>query len=312
MKFLYIVIGVFLLLCLVGILFGRYRTKRAIRKVKERPDEIKLLELNQSILPFGYSFDYEQGIFTTTMHPWQREMGYCRLYDDSAFSMSMVIDCEPVEFEYAGMLYMIEFWKGQYGMTSGGEVGLYKAEKPEHYRKGDFVFYQSVPDAELLVMSMTLYKNGKRLMHKKAKHWWLTAFELGEFSSPRELTAEVGIEFTGYGMRNAFLDELCRMGYHKHEVWVSGLLVVVLFKVPKSRQPERRWRLLRRMTMKKNRYFCKKYRKLTSCFETTLDRIDFLRVRHKILAGFALRFGKITERSRRRISRRIKGRQRAA
>ena len=304
MRILYIVIGVVFLLVLLGILFGICRTRWAIRKVRGHTDQEKIARLDETILPFGYCYDEKWDVFTTILHPWQRDMGYCRLYDESAISMSMVIDCEPIEFEYAGTLYLIEFWKGQYGMTTGMEVGIYKAEKPADYRRGDFIFYKSVPDDEMLPMSMILYKDGKIIMQRSARNWWLTGFELGEFSSPGELAADIRIDFPNCGMRNAFLQELLRIGYQESDLRVRGTSVRIWFDTPKTTQPVRRWRLLRHLVMRRNRQRCRKYLRLTSHFDRTLDRVDFLCTRYKMLAHFALRFSKITEGTMRRVRRR--------
>jgi hypothetical protein len=50
----------------------------------------------------GIHFDKDQGIFYSTMDPWQKKFGYCRFYDSAAPLSGMVFDCEPVRFEYEG------------------------------------------------------------------------------------------------------------------------------------------------------------------------------------------------------------------
>lgn len=91
--------------------------------------EIKIIEdiksLNEFIEPYGYAYDSHQDIFYTKIDAWQREMGYSRLYDEAAAPSSMIIDCEPIYFEYDNKRWLIEFWKGQYGMTTGFEIGVY-------------------------------------------------------------------------------------------------------------------------------------------------------------------------------------------
>lgn len=300
METLYMITGILFLLLFFTFFSGKYRTYSAIKKVKSRPDETKIEELNDAVLPFGYLYEYTRDIFVTTLHPWQRDMGYCRIYDESAVSMSMVIQCEPVEFEYAGMLYLIEFWKGQYGMTTGGEIGIYKVQKPENYKPGDFVFYQSILDKELPRISMTLYKNGKPIVERVARHWWLTAFVLGEYSKPEELAMKIQILFPNYGMQNAFVHALYDLGYSRQDVTVNGLGTIVFFTVPKSRQPVGKWNLFRQAAMRNNHFLCRRYLKLTRYFERDLDRIDYLRFRYRILAGIALRFSKCTKGAMRR------------
>ena len=300
METFYMITGILFLLLLFLILVGRYRTFRAIKKVENRLDITKVQELNEVVEPFGYLYEYSEDIFATGLHPWQREMGYCKLYDESAVSMSMIIHCEPVEFEYANTLYLIEFWKGQYGMTTGAEVGIYKAKKPDDYKPGDFVFYQSVSDEELLYMGMTLYKNGKPIVERRAKHWWLTAFVLGECSKPEELSATIQIQFPNSGMQKAFEKALFGMGYKSQYVRRRGLETMIHFDVPVSEQPVRKWKLLRFIAMRNNRFFCRRYLKLTRHFKRSLDRVDFLRFRYGLLAGIALRFGGMTEKAMRK------------
>lgn len=292
MKYVYIVTGVIFLLCLLFYVIARCRTRYAVWKVSRRSDEEKIRDLNKTIMPYGYCYERIQDMFITTMYPWQRETGYCRLYDESAVSMSMVIDCEPIEFEYNGELYLIEFWKGQYGMTCGAEVGVYKADKPNGYKKGDFIFYQSVDDKEMLPISMVVYKNGKTILTRRARHWWLTAFELGMYSTVSELTMSIRITFPDYRMCSAFVRGLLEAGYRSDEIEVYGQVVVLFFGAPKTKQPLRKWKILRRMAEKQNRRFCKRYLKLTRRFERTLDRVDFLRCRYKILFFIAMHFGR--------------------
>ena len=76
----------------------------------------------------GYAYDPNQDIFYSKMDAWQRDFGYCRLYDETASPMGMVIDCEPIYFVYSGKRWLIEMWKGQYDLTTGGEVGVYTTE----------------------------------------------------------------------------------------------------------------------------------------------------------------------------------------
>lgn len=304
MKTLYIVTGILFLLLFLAFLIGKCRTYSAIKKVKSRTAVRKLQDLNEAVAPFGYCYEYTKDLFVTTLHPWQREMGYCRIYDESAVSMSMVIHCEPIEFEYGGMLYLIEFWKGQYGMTTGGEVGIYKAEKPENYEPGDFVFYQSISDREMPYIGMSLYKNGKAIVQRGDRHWWLTAFLLGTYSKPEELEMKIQIVFPNFDMQNAFIRALYDLGYEKQDILVSGLGVVVYFGTPATKQPVRKWKLLRYIAMGNNRFFCRRYLKKTKCFENSLDKIDYLRFRYPVLAGIALHFSKATEQAMRRSLRR--------
>ena len=206
------------------------------------------------------------------------------------------IKCDS-KYGYDNNEYLIEFWKGQYGMTTGAEVGIYKAQKPENYKPGDFILYQSVSDEELIYMSMALYKNGKPILERSARHWWLTGFLLGEYANPEELAMRIQMLFPNYGMKRAFIQALYAGGYSSRDVIHKGLEVVVYFAVPKSEQPLKRRKIRRFLAMKSNSVLCKRYLKLTSYFEKSTDRIDYLRFRYPLLAFAALHFSKTTRRT---------------
>ena len=144
--------------------------------------------LNEFLRPFGYAYDPEQDVFYTIVDAWQRQMGYTRMYDEAAALASMILDSEPVYFEYDNKRWMIEFWKGQYCMTTGFEVGIYYTDKREKSNEYfNWTLYDCADDEHMLNMEFTLTKNGKPIIERKEKHWWLAGFKLGEFSQPWEL-----------------------------------------------------------------------------------------------------------------------------
>ncbi|MBD5105650.1 MAG: DUF4474 domain-containing protein [Lachnospiraceae bacterium] len=298
MKYVYVGIGILLiilLICLICYLKKRHAMKCVCRRCKEE----KIKDLNCVLEPFGYVYCEKQDIFISGYYIWQREMGYCRFYDESAVSMNMVFDCEPVPFYYDGREWLIEFWKGQYGMSTGGEVGLYVA-KDEVDLPGIFsgTMYESVADEEMLPMEFVLKKNGRTLCKRSAVHWWLAGFLLGEYSSPKQLSMEIKITFPNREMRNAFLEGLYRLGYAKHEVCICNLTVTIYFTIPKSRQPRRKWGCLVWLAQWKNRRNCRIYRKLTKYFCTSLDRIDYLRCCYRRIYKLLLCVGRLGKKNR--------------
>src|SRR3954453_3455004 len=77
--------------------------------------------LASAVWAAGFTYDPAQDIILSRMDPLQRKFGYAFGYDASALAMSMVIDCEPIFF-YHGKHWMIELWKGQYGLETGSLV----------------------------------------------------------------------------------------------------------------------------------------------------------------------------------------------
>jgi len=274
MKILYIVLAATALLVILGILFVLFRRHRAKSRVRRRGDEQKIRDLNNAISPFGFLYDICQDVFYAAKDGWQRELGYGRIYDENAIRLNMVIDCEPLYFTYDGKGYLLELWKGQYGMTTGAEIGLYISDEvdTEHPEK---LFYKSVSDDEMLGMRFVLRKKGRILMLRDERHWWLTGFVLGEFSKPEELGMEISISFPNQRMRNAVYDALIKAGYDRENIFADGLRLRFGFTKPRTVQPKH-LRIRVKWVQWKNKRFCKKYLRVTKSFVRTIDRVDYL------------------------------------
>ncbi len=94
----------------------------------------------------------------------------------------MIIDCEPIYFEYDDKKWLIEFWKGQYGINTGAEVGIYHADRLLSHSELSTALFQCADDREMLPVSFKLTKAGKPLACMSKKTWWLTAFLIFLFS----------------------------------------------------------------------------------------------------------------------------------
>lgn len=245
----------------------------------------------------GYTYDPQEDVFSTRLDAWQREMGYCRLYDEGAIISGMIIDCEPIYFEYGGKRWLIEFWKGQYGMTTGCEVGVYNTSEydiniPEFF-KG--TFYNTVTDAEMLNMSFSLKKDGDTLFDRKDKHWWLTGFKLGEFSEPHQLAMELSITLMDGEMKQAFIGGLLEAGYTEEEIYILDNTVSVRFDKPKTVQPLARTPVTDWVTQRKNEMLCQTYRDITDPYDNLLDKMNAILGHAPDLARLILNPGKTEE-----------------
>ncbi len=208
---------------------------------------------------FGFAYDPEQDIFYSTLNPWQRKYGYCRLYDEAAALLSMIVDCEPIRFEYDGKLWLIELWKGQYGATSGCEIGVYTARKKSIRLFGN-VLYRRTDD--LFDISVCLLKNGSVLLSRAEKHWWLTGFKLGEFSEPGELTAIIDIHLKNEEMQKVFVAALQRTGYTSGEYSATGGDIRINFTTPHASQPSTRTPEFEQKVQANNHFYCEVIRAL--------------------------------------------------
>jgi hypothetical protein len=280
----------------IGLLEKKKSKHEVVRPVTEflGSSAERLAELNRELKPFGFSYEPYQDIFYSLMYPWQRELGYCRLYDEASVAMSMIIDCEPIRFEYGGRRWLIEFWKGQYGMTTGGEVGIYYTTRPDLNIPGLFngPFYFCARDEDCINMSFIFKKKGNILFTRSGYHWWLTGFKLGEFSKPSELTMDITLDLYDRKMANAFVDGLKRVGYKPDEYIQEGNRVIVRFAKPHTKQPLTRSALTEFIMQRNNQAFCEAYQYLTEAYPDTLDKLEIVRQEAPSMYNQILRLGK--------------------
>ncbi|MGE5628018.1 MAG: DUF4474 domain-containing protein [Solirubrobacterales bacterium] len=263
-----------------------YLTRGKQNSKLQLPDEIKLIadaiaekrsyeDLQKLIKSAGYTYDPEQDIFYSTIYPWQRSYGYCHLFDEAAAVFSMIIDCEPIYFEYEGKRWFVGLWKGQYGMTTGGEVGVYYTDKPDVNVPGIYKgpFYRSITDRELLEMSYKLYKNDRLLFTRSGMHWWLAGFRLGDFSEPKELSMDISIKLKDEAMRDAFIGGLSKAGYTENEFKVNENTVQFTFDKPKTPQPTTRYKPTDWAIQRKNQLLCILFNVYTMPYTNSMDKI---------------------------------------
>lgn len=279
-------------LFLFPIIYYIIRKQYAKRKVAKRSVAEKAADLNRDLEPFGFVYDEKQDMIFSGMYPFQRELGYCRLYDEAALTLNMAIHSEPIYFVYQNRRWLLEFWKGQYGMTTGGEIGIYVTDKEDISIPGVFEgpFFECVPDEERILMEYVLYRDNKPLLIRRELHWWLTGFEVGSFTSPNRLAMEIRLTFPNRGMLVAFLQGLRDAGYEESSYQVRGNTVQLRFDKPKSKQPYRKVRILYYMVQGLNYLYCGIFNKVTKDFVRTVDKLDYLRFlfpwMYRILTGF--------------------------
>ena len=239
--------------------------------------EIQQAMINEMLKPAGFAYDPKSDIFYSTMDCWQREIGYCKLFDEGSPLFNMVMDCEPVTFSYGGKRWLIELWKGQYGITTGAEIGIYNTSRDDiHTEKFTGTYYEPITDAERLPLSIVLRKNKKVVFRRKALHWWLTGFVLGEFSQPEELTMTAKIKFPNREMCNAFLGGLRGIGYTSKEYAVRFNTVTINYDKPHSPQPVSQNLAKRVVVQQVNEANCRLFRYVTKDYPITMDKLEYI------------------------------------
>ena len=156
----------------------------------------------------GYLFNSAGDFFFTADDPWQRNYGYNEAFDVAAPFVSIYMDTMRAKFRYGNKDWMIQFWKGQYGLAFvGSEIGVYT--KPldraaEHY--------DAANDDDALYMACTCYRDGEIIFSREyGKYWWCTGFipgQLDNFSDRSELAVKCRITMKDSNMLLAFCNAL--------------------------------------------------------------------------------------------------------
>lgn len=263
------VILILLLLCYIRRLYIIYKVRGMT--ICEKCKVIKNL-----CDPLGYCYVESQDIFSTTLHAWQRAFGYGSIYDAMASHVQMVLDTLPIYFDYDNRTWLIELWKGQYGINTGAEIGIYCADTIIPPEKYDHHIFHAVSDDELLNLSLDLKRSGSTIAKLHCRHWWLTAFCMGLYSNPGELCLNVNISFPHADMMQAFAKSLAAHPQAPKKMYAMGSSIAFAF----DSCPTCNYRFLKRFhmrfTQRKNRLLCKLFLFATKPFKTSLDRVLYL------------------------------------
>lgn len=275
---MYVTFTIVLLLLLLCMILFHFRKRKVICKVRCMSPKKKCGLLNELVDPFGYWYDMCQDIFSSATNSWQGNMGYTALYDKWASVFNMVFDCQPVYFNYDGRTWLIEFWKGQYGINTGAEIGIYRAETIIPPSQRSKAIYTRVPKEEMLSMRLSLYKNGRLLASLTQVHWWLTIFCTGMFSEPSQLSLRIAITFPCLEMQNAFVNALSDLGYPPVRLHPMGNTLFFSYQnCPQNCQPvSYLHRFIRWSSQVKNKFFCRLFLFVTRPFQTSMDRALYL------------------------------------
>ena len=147
----------------------------------------------------GFEYDEEQGIYYSQMNPLQRKFGFNIGYDMAAPLTGMIYDTKRIEFEYDGREWMIQIWKGQYGITSGAEIGLYNRDPERNFQ------YDCADDEDLITMQFDFYNQNELVFSRgPEKHWWLTGFKVFHAGVPILIDLDMTLTFTDKQMAHAF------------------------------------------------------------------------------------------------------------
>jgi hypothetical protein len=114
--------------------------------------------------------------------------------------VGMIYSNANIYFTYDDKDWMMEIWKGQYGITAGAEIGFYNKPTDRVMKH-----YDCVTDEEMLTMSFDFYNMDEFVFSRgPEKHWWLTGFKFLHVGIPQFIDLDMTIEFPNRKMANAF------------------------------------------------------------------------------------------------------------
>ena len=274
---MYAALFVLLLLALLCmLLFGHFRRKKIICKIRGMDKEQKCSLVEELAKPYGYVYHCCCGFFSSTVDAWQKAAGYTWLYDYMAPRFQMVFDSLPVYFNYRGRTWLIEFWKGQYGINTGAEIGIYHADRLLSESEYKTARFEAAEENEMLPCSLQLHMPDGACVKMSERHWWLTAFVPGFFFRPAELCLQASVCFPNREMLEAFHRGLCRENYPAELMGVQNLCMTISFHHVRPQRYNLLTRFWRRLSQCMNRFFCRLFVWVTRPFACAEDRILFL------------------------------------
>ncbi len=181
-----------------------------------------LLE-DQQILSYQYSYE-DDYYYTNDKEAWQYDFGFGKIYDVVSPYILLEYDYVRVFFVYEEKDWMLQMWKGQYGLIFyGGEIGIYN--RP-HSEDGihEWTMFSCPAEEDWLGMEMTLWHEQldgtwvREFTRKYDKYWWCTGFKNGHLRQQEpadELRLTGRITFKDEQMTSLVANGLVSCGFAK-------------------------------------------------------------------------------------------------
>lgn len=258
-----------------------FKKKSVIKKINTLSLAEKDAILDQLAESVGYTYDASQDIFAARLDALQKHFGYATFYDLSAPYFNMIFDYETIYFDYEGKTWLIEMWKGQYGINTGCELGIYYADRiltPEQYTS---TLFKVVEPGDMLNTSLSLnrysdniHRSFQRLGRMKYKHWWLTIFKMGTFSKPKDLFVSTSIRFKDSAMLNRFLESFRKiLPFAKYKI--NGLTLYFVFGESNRRYSSYK-KMVRKAALTACHFYCVWFQYLTRNYTNSGDKLLYL------------------------------------
>ncbi len=189
--------------------------------VIKRGNLLKDLLKDHQVLSYQYSYtdDY---YYTNDKDAWQHNFGFGKIYDLFAPYLLLEYDYIRIFFTHENKDWMLQMWKGQYGMIFyGSEIGIYNKESSD---KGinDWTFFECPSEEDWLGMEMTLWHEQldgswkREFTREYDKYWWCTGFKNGHLRQEEpadELRVEGRITLKDEEMTRLVVEGLKECGF---------------------------------------------------------------------------------------------------
>ena len=181
------------------------------------------------IFGIGFNFNFNEMLVYALVNAWHRDFGFAVVYDIAANALPIWdIPTRRFYFEYDGLEWLIQTWKGSYFLVAtGAEVGVYNRVPGEELG----TFYNCATDDQLMMMTMKLSHKDTVLVDVGPEmHWWINGFKMNGMSyEPESLTLEFSIEMPDMEMLNAFTKSIDNEEHKDTTYTVSGTTVSVVW-----------------------------------------------------------------------------------
>ncbi len=181
---------------------------------------------NSGVMGTGFNFSITEMMVYATSEAWMRDFGFCVFYDIAANSMPLLwnYNTRRFKFDYDGLEWMVQIWKGNYLIANGAEVGLYNRTADKFG-----TFYNCAEDDRMIPMSMQLYAGDKLIVNQEEQlHWWINGFRINGVHYPvSSLTLFFTLEMPDEEMLNAFCNSIDKNYRKDVKYMVDGLKVTV-------------------------------------------------------------------------------------
>lgn len=183
---------------------------------------------DSGLVSTGFNFNLSEMMVYATISCWMRDFGFCLFYDVAANSMPLLwnYNTRRFKFDYDGLEWMIQIWKGNYLITNGGEVGVYN-RTPDKFG----TYYDTATDDQLMEMSLQIYHGDDLLVNQEPQmHWWINGFNMSDtMYIPASLTMKFSILMPDEDMLNAFREAIDNHYMKDVTYTVDGLKINVVW-----------------------------------------------------------------------------------